>query len=57
MNFLAFGYGAFAVLFLSVFTDFSDSVVIGTAILFGCFMISENLVDIKDEISKEVKKI
>ena len=50
MNFLTCGYGLFIILILSVVTDISDSVVIGTAILIGCLMISENLVEIKNKI-------
>lgn len=52
MNFLTCGYGLFIILMLSEVIDFSDSVVIGTAILIGCLMISENLADIKNEIKE-----
>lgn len=56
MNIVLFIYAVIGIVYFWIVPgDIPDSVIIGFAILIGCFMISENLVDIKDKINKEVK--
>ena len=53
MNFVIFVYGIFMIAYAWISEDIPDSVMISSAILIGCFMISESLNDIKSKIKKE----